>query len=366
MSGNSRSGRRVNEITPSTISSRLTTVAKTGRWIEMSDSFIVRRRRFAARRRAPAVVAPASTTRSPGCSLTVPSTTTRSPAFQARHDFDHALAARAEFHRHLLRPCRRRRRGTPSSARLPAAPRAPAAPAPGACGNCTCTRSSMPGRSLPSGFGSSARTRTARVSGSTRLSMSAMRPSKVTPGHASLAAVIDWPGATAPTTRLPATVKSSLIVLSSSSVVITVPGATSAPRLTCRNPSTPANGAVIVRSATAARLACTLAAAASRLARRVSYWPRAMQLRLGQFGAATQLLLGVAQRGLRGGDVGLLRAAVHVGEQLSGTHALAAVERQPRHHVADLGGDRHRFARLRRAQRLQRVVEGTRPHPRSW
>ena len=61
---------------------------------------------------------------------------------------------------------------------------------------------------------------------------------------------------------------------------MTVPGATSAPRLTWRSPSTPANGAVIVRSATDARLACTLAAAASRLARRVSYCPRAMSCAL--------------------------------------------------------------------------------------
>ena len=61
--------------------------------------------------------------------------------------------------------------------------------------------------------------------------------------------------------------------------------------------------------------------------------------------------------------IGLLRAAVHVHEQLPGMHALAAVERQPRHHVADLGGDRHRFARLRGAQGLQAVLPRLRLHP---
>src|SRR3982750_4736931 len=46
MAGNSRSVRRVNAMMPSTMSSRLMTVAKTGRWIEMSD-----RRMSALRRR---------------------------------------------------------------------------------------------------------------------------------------------------------------------------------------------------------------------------------------------------------------------------------------------------------------------------
>ena len=196
------------------------------------------------------------------------------------------------------RPCRRRRRGTHSSARLPAAPRVPATPAPGACGSCTCTRSSMPGRSLPSGFGSSARTRTARVCGSTRLSMSAMRPSKFTPGHASLVAVIDWPGASDDSDGF----GQGEVELDRAVVVERGDdGARCHQRAEADLAQAEHAGEGRGDGAVGDRRALGLHAGGGGIAIGAQGVVLAArdQLRLGQFGAAAQLLLGVAQRGLR-------------------------------------------------------------------
>ena len=81
-------------MTPSTISSRLMTVAKTGRLIERSDRLHVSR--FAVGRRRRGGRAP--TTFAPGRSLPVPSTTMRSPARDALQDFRLAVGARADLH----------------------------------------------------------------------------------------------------------------------------------------------------------------------------------------------------------------------------------------------------------------------------
>ena len=76
MFGNSRSGSRVKAIVPSTISSRLATVARTGRRIDRSEMTTGQRR--------PGLdcgFSPASLTTEPSCSFTMPSTTMRSPAW---------------------------------------------------------------------------------------------------------------------------------------------------------------------------------------------------------------------------------------------------------------------------------------------
>ena len=100
MAGSSRRVRRVNAITPSTISSRLITVANTGRLIERSEMFMrgqprlrvagVGRRPSGLRRRPRRPCCPAR-------SLPVPSTTIRSPAFSPSSTSTMPVAARADL-----------------------------------------------------------------------------------------------------------------------------------------------------------------------------------------------------------------------------------------------------------------------------
>ncbi len=116
----------------------------------------------------------------------------------------------------------------------------------------------MPGFSRPSSFGTRARTTTERVLGSTRESTLATLPSNTWSGYATLLASSVRPGFIAATTRS-GTVKSSLIVLVSSSVVMTVPGATRPPTLTRRRPTRPLNGARMIVSLRRARAAATRA-----------------------------------------------------------------------------------------------------------
>ena len=241
MSGSSRSGRRVNAITPSTTSNRLPTVASTGRWMEMSEIFIPRRRR---------AFAPASTTLLPSCSLTMPSTTMRSPGFSPD-----AIS-------------------TLPSWRLPSVTgtSATASPAPTrehaglrtfllhrdfrqhqrlASGRRTATRSSMPARRRPSGWAAArappprgcpdrrgCRCRRRRLRTRRRATRRCARRSPVRArarqrgfGHGEIE------------------LDARIVVERGDGRA----GPTSAPTLTRRRPSTPANGATRVRSATAAR-----------------------------------------------------------------------------------------------------------------
>ena len=69
----------MNDIAPSTISSRLITTASTGRLIERSESFIALPAYCEGGLAAAGAAAP-SVTVLPGCTLPVPSTTMRSPA----------------------------------------------------------------------------------------------------------------------------------------------------------------------------------------------------------------------------------------------------------------------------------------------
>jgi len=88
---------------------------------------------------------------------------------------------------------------------------------------------------------------TARVTGSTRVSMALTVPVKVSVGYARLRAETVRPGRRLPSAAS-GTRKSSLTVRISSSVVIAVPFDTRAPGLTRRRPVCPAKGAVTTRS----------------------------------------------------------------------------------------------------------------------
>ena len=116
----------------------------------------------------------------------------------------------------------------------------------------------IPGFSRPAGLGTSARTITERVLGSTRESTLSTRPVKVCPGNATLVASSVRPGFIAATTDS-GTVKSSLMLLVSSSVVMTAPGAMRLPTLTRRRPTRPPKGARITVSLRRERAAATRA-----------------------------------------------------------------------------------------------------------
>jgi len=87
----------------------------------------------------------------------------------------------------------------------------------------TVTLSSMPGRSLRSGLGSTARTVADRVRASRRVSTVVTSPVNELSGQASLRAVIFCPDSTADS-QVSGIVKSSLTTDRSSSVVITADG----------------------------------------------------------------------------------------------------------------------------------------------
>ncbi len=120
----------------------------------------------------------------------------------------------------------------------------------------------MPGFRASSLFGICARTRTARVVGSIRLSMVVTTPSNLRSGIDEAFATTVLPRVTPPST-VSGISNSSLITEVSSSVVITSPGRTSAPRLTLRRPSLPLNGARITLSENFACSARSRASAAS-------------------------------------------------------------------------------------------------------
>ena len=100
-------------------------------------------------------------------------------------------------------------------------------------------------------------------------------PAKSRPGHAPTVPATCWPGATLPSADS-GSGKSTYMRDRSSSVAIGVPGVTSAPGLTWRMPSTPANGARMTRSPSCARTWATRARAASRAARWLSSCERAI------------------------------------------------------------------------------------------
>ena len=138
----------------------------------------------------------------------------------------------------------------------------------------TVTSTSMPGLRTRSGLGKSPRTVAEREPASSRADTVATVPSKVRPAYAPAVPLKACPGAM-PASSVSGTGKSTNTRETSSSVAIAVPGVTSAPGLTWRMPSTPANGARITRSERLARICATCARAASRVARCASSDARA-------------------------------------------------------------------------------------------
>ena len=177
---------------------------------------------------------------------------TPSSAVRPCRIFDLARAAADRSPPRACAPCRPRRR-TRSAARSRARSPAPAASGPGLPSAPASRVMNMPGRRRPSRLSISARIATERVVGSTRVSMLATRPVNVESGYAVLRAWTVKPGCSVER-NTSGTEKSSLTTLRSSSVVMTVPGLTSLPRLTLRKPTRPPNGArddAIVRDASA-------------------------------------------------------------------------------------------------------------------
>ena len=132
----------------------------------------------------------------------------------------------------------------------------------------------MPGRSRRSGLSNTARTVTARVPASIRASAVCTSPSNRLPGQAAVVALTRAPGTIADRVAS-GTWKSTYMREMSSSVAITALGVSSAPGLTWRMPSMPANGARTWRSRMSDFICRTRAAATSRNARCASRVERA-------------------------------------------------------------------------------------------
>ena len=222
---------------------------------------------------AVAVVDRASTTVTPGRSLPVPSTTMRSPACRpstisawpawrapARTGAWATLPSASTRYTNESRPtCTTAISGTTSAWRS---------------GRYRRTSSSMPGRSRLWSLSNTARTVTARVFGSIRASVVCTWPVNSRPGQAALVAVTRAPGTIADSEDS-GTWKSTYMCEMSSRVAMVAFGVSSAPGLTWRMPSTPANGARTWRSLMSERICRTRAAATSRSARCASRVERA-------------------------------------------------------------------------------------------
>ncbi len=184
----------------------------------------------------------------------------------------------------------------------------------------------MPAGRLRSGLGSTARTRKARATRSTRLSIVATRPAKraVAEGHArggdGLAgrdlAVEDLGHArTRPRPRL-----------RSSSVVSTVSSSTRAPTSTWRSPTMPSNGARTVRSASRRRAPSRRARAPSRAASQIVDRGLRDGVVAAQLGGALVGEIRLAQRGARLRDLGLLDLVVEAHQHVADRDPLAGRE----------------------------------------
>ena len=128
------------------------------------------------------------------------------------------------------------------------------------------------------------------------------------------------------------------MIETSSSVVIAVPGVTSAP-------GRPHLIHARTRGVTGSALGVELTAG--------------NQVLRGQFLAPLQLLLGFLVGGTRFFQSGQLHLSGEVDQHLPGFDEIAAVESNLLHGLADLGGDRQRFVRLGGPERLHAVLPFT-------
>ena len=298
----------------------------------------------------------ASTTAAPACSLTVPrrrrgrrpsgrDTTSTWPSRRAP-SFTGTCSTLSSAPTRNTKPCSASccTASLRQHQRLRAAAAAPARAA--ACRGAACA----------SGFGNSARTRTARVCGSTRLSMSAMRPSKFAPGHASLARG----DRLARRQRRQRRFGHGEVELDRA--VVVERGDHRARRhqraeadLAQAEHAGERRGDRAVGDRRALRPAA-LAAAASRLARRVSYWPRASSCALAS-SPPRRSCCSASRNAASAAATSACCARLFMSASSCPARTRWPLSNASRvHHVADLGGDRHRFARLRRAQRLQAVA----------
>ena len=191
MSGYSRTDRRCSDTRPKMISSRLITVAKTGRRTDSSEMRMRQLGRRPARLLASAAVADV---------LRAVDDDALVSAVRRRSRPRRAGACRCHFATldDVVRDDEHVGSG-PARARSPLpAPAASASTSP-----CSVTVMNMPGRSTPSGFGISARTKIERVTGSTRESRFVTSPLNARPGRPAVEAVTGSPFATR-TDRSPA------------------------------------------------------------------------------------------------------------------------------------------------------------------
>ena len=133
IAGSSRRVRRENAITPSTISSRLITVAKTGRWMERSERFIASAPvRASSARRGRRVAPPSADLRARAQLAGAVDDDAVARASGRSQDFRQAVAARADVDVRLLDAAVGLDPEHERVARRPAPPRSPAPAAPGA------------------------------------------------------------------------------------------------------------------------------------------------------------------------------------------------------------------------------------------
>ena len=146
----------------------------------------------------------------------------------------------------------------------------------------------------------------------------------------------------------------------SSSVAIAVPGVISAPGLTWRMPSTPANGRA---DRTIAQLRAHLVHLRLRLVARGALRVELRggdELLLREFLLARVQLLRFLRRRFGRSERRLLLLAAERDEHRALAHFIAAVEMHGLHDLAHLRGDGDRIARTRRADGDDRIGEGLR------